>query len=751
MKANDQKTCAQITARRTSTFFSRATALVAIVSLLVASPLLAANLTLIGTHPTSPLTAFPTIHTLKAFEGRIYLGYGEWVFNDSFPAVGIASFDPASNIFHLEFSANTDSIGIFREINGVLYAPSIDSTLYAGSADYSYRAGGVWRDSAPAGMLHALDVATVDGSDLWLVGSKYPNETSPTGPAVYRSADGGRSWQDLTIQSTTGDPRYYWGFPLRGRFHVRDTYYNGTNGTRTAAAPYLHFNRATPMRDGTNDFIVGVTGWLSGSGEPLKRLLVTFDGQTWRTIRAGNIVYHFTVSGSNLFTLETNAPANANALWTASAVTPSSAVWQRLDFNNVPPNAKAIEVLDGVVYVADTQGQLWAGRLDGAAIPASPPSTVNELADDFGHALSFDGNVLAVGAPEHSGPGPLCGQVTIWENSSGPSGTWTRTATIDPPTPSFSGWFGKQVVMKDGLLVVVEVGRDLSRRDRGRSAQVHLYEQAGQNWIWRHSLDHVYAQTVALDSGWLAVGVGGVGNATNALYLYTITRGVDSLEVTLRTNFMIHPHIALGGDNFWRPIARVTIESNVCAFATVADSTFYGGPGEVQIFQRDAMGVWTLQQFLQSPSPVPAGLNLPPDRFGFSLALNNGWLAVGAPRDDISALQAGAVHLYERTNGPGGALFVLRQSLYSPTNQPSAAFGASVALNDSTLLAGHPGAERNTEQHHGAVFVFRRHQSGWESVAEIARPSESTGEFGSTVAFGSNWLAASSRFSGGSA
>src|SRR6185503_1095544 len=124
-------------------------------------------------------------------------------------------------------------------------------------------------------------------------------------------------------------------------------------------------------------------------------------------------VYHFTVSGSNIFTLETNAPVNG--LWMASSVTPSSAVWQRLNFNNVPPNAKAIEVHNGVIYVADTDGRLWGGRLDGAAINPMPVSVVNELADDFGRALSFEDDVLAVGAPDHSGPMPLSGQVTIWE------------------------------------------------------------------------------------------------------------------------------------------------------------------------------------------------------------------------------------------------------------------------------------------------------------------------------------------------
>lgn len=701
-------------------------------SLLLPTRLLAAELVLLGTHPTSPLTAYPTIHTLKAFENRIYLGYGDW---NLFPAVVVASFDPASSAFHLEFSANTDSIGIFREIGGTLYMPSIDPVLHADFREYSYRAGGVWRDSSPTGMRHIFDVATLDGTDLWLVGAKAPNETGTEGAAVFRSPDGGRNWQDVTIQSalTGDDARYYWGFPLRGRFYVRDTCYEGTNGTRTANAPYRHFNRATPMMDGTNEFMVGVTGWVSGIGRPLTRLLVTYDTQTWRTLVGGNVVYHFTVSGSNLFTLETNVQANANALWMASAVTPTNAVWQRLNFNNVPANAKAIEVLKGVIYVADTQGGLWAGRLDGTAINPSPATVVNELADDFGRALSVDGDVLAVGAPDHSGTAPLCGQVTIWERDG--TTAWAPTAKIDPPVSSFSGWFGKTVVLKDDVLAVVESGRDLSRADRGSSAQVHLYERAGQNWAWRQSLNHPYAQAVALESGWLAVG------ATNSLFLYSLVRGPNIFEVTLQTNFVV----ASSYFQDFQALARVSLEDNLCALAVIADvGAINGGAGTVQIYQRDEGNAWRLQQVLQSPSPTPAGLALPPDRFGFSLTLQRGWLAVGAPRDDTSALQAGAVHLYEKTSGTS---FILRQSVHSPLNQPEAAFGVSVALKDSTLLVGSPGAELNGERHHGSVFVFRRETNEWRNVAKVFRPSKSTGEFGTSVAFGSNWLAASSRFS----
>src|SRR5688572_2107055 len=215
---------------------------------------LGANLTLIGSHPTSPQTAFPTIHTLKAYEDRIYLGCGDW---DGFPPVVIASYVPKENAFHIEFASPSDDIGIFREIGGVLYLPSTDPVLFAEFKELSYRANGVWRDTSPAGIIHVFDIATLTGSDLWLVGAKNVSEYGPTrGAAVFQSEDGGRTWKDRTVQSTLD--RYYWAFSLRGKIYVRDTIYDGANAVRTTSAPAVLFHKATLIGDQATGFVVGV-------------------------------------------------------------------------------------------------------------------------------------------------------------------------------------------------------------------------------------------------------------------------------------------------------------------------------------------------------------------------------------------------------------------------------------------------------------------------------------------------------------
>src|SRR5687768_11952511 len=133
----------------------------------------AGELVLAGTHPTSPSTAFPAIHVLKAYEGRIYMGYGDW---NVYPAVAIVSYDPATATMRPEHSPGCDSVGTLRVIGNDLFAPSIDPVHFEEFTDFSVRSGGVWRRYAPGGFFHVFDVATVTGNDLWFVGSKSASE-----------------------------------------------------------------------------------------------------------------------------------------------------------------------------------------------------------------------------------------------------------------------------------------------------------------------------------------------------------------------------------------------------------------------------------------------------------------------------------------------------------------------------------------------------------------------------------------------
>lgn len=684
------------------------------VSLLTGFTVGAGQLSLIGTHPTSPLTSFPAVFSLQAYEGRIYIGYGDWGFS---PVAVIVSYDPTLNAFCLEYSAPTDALDNYQSVGGRLYAPSIDPIHYEGFRDYSVREKGRWRSFTPGGFLHVFDFDTLNGTDLWTVGSKLPNETPTTGGVVMRSVDGGRSWQDVTSVAAPGP--YYYGFVLRGRFYVRDRHFDGTNVTTfPQAAEFLY--RPTVLNSGTtNEFVVGLAGRAPGANPFRAENLVTFDGSSWRTIHPS--ILSFTVSKDIVYALA------GTQILRSTFLSASQAVWEALPIV-VVTNASSIEVQNEIVYIGDSLGQLWAGNLDGSPLSTSTPAVVNEMSDAFGSAMALEGDLLAVGAPDHSGALYLCGQVTTWERV---GSNWVQRAVIDPPQPSLSGWFGRDVAMSGNVMAVLESGKDASSMNRGSSARVHLYERTTGGWEWRRSITNAFTHSIALEGTRLAVA------SDSGLSLFTLTNG-NPATTGLERNFL---HTAPG----YQPIGRATLDGDTLAYGLAGDISRAGGPGQVNVYERSPTGFWSQVATLrQDTPPLPAGVLQHPDYFGFSISLKDGWLAVGAPRNDVAAPQAGAVHLYERSVSSTGVVYVLRQTLLSPIGEPEARFGAAVSMAGSRLLVGAPGiAGVNPQQ--GRVYAYQRQGPSWVSLGELYGPSNDDGEFGWKVLAATNLCIASGR------
>lgn len=87
------------------------------------------------------------------------------------------------------------------------------------------------------------------------------------------------------------------------------------------------------------------------------------------------------------------------------------------------------------------------------------------------------------------------------------------------------------------------------------------------------------------------------------------------------------------------------------------------------------------------------------DYFSGSLAGSATLLAVGAPREDVGAADAGVVHLFDPTSG------ALLRTLANPTPVAGDQFGAAVAALGSYLLVGTPHANSGAP-HSGAAYLM---------------------------------------------
>jgi hypothetical protein len=177
--------------------------------------------------------------------------------------------------------------------------------------------------------------------------------------------------------------------------------------------------------------------------------------------------------------------------------------------------------------------------------------------------------------------------------------------------------------------------------------------------------------------------------------------------------------------------------------------------GAAYVFVRDSAGDWAQQAYLKASNAEPG------DMFGWSLALVNDTLAVGAIGEasasaeqlDNDAVGAGAVYVFSRTDG------VWSQSGYlkAPNADAGDAFGSAVAVNVSAfgsvqVAVGAPfedaaagGGADNTSADSGAVYVFAPEIG--DAPTYLKAPNAGAGDrFGAAVAVRDDFLVVGAPF-----
>ena len=155
--------------------------------------------------------------------------------------------------------------------------------------------------------------------------------------------------------------------------------------------------------------------------------------------------------------------------------------------------------------------------------------------------------------------------------------------------------------------------------------------------------------------------------------------------------------------------------------------------GAVDVFEISARTVRHVAR-LRAPAPATSA------RFGTALAVDGGWLVVGEPGAGDGTPRAGAVHAYAFREGR----WVLHESLRAPAGAVGW-HGASVALAGAELLVGAPFARPHGEDgpRCGAVARWRRTGDAWR-LARVLAPAPSDeprhGDgFGAAVAIAEGW------------
>jgi hypothetical protein len=199
--------------------------------------------------------------------------------------------------------------------------------------------------------------------------------------------------------------------------------------------------------------------------------------------------------------------------------------------------------------------------------------------------------------------------------------------------------------------------------------------------------------------------------------------------------------VALSGDTLavgaWGEDSAATGVNGNQADNTASES------GAVYVFRRT--GTTWLQEAYLKPCNTDAG-----DRFGFSVALSDDTLAVGAWHED-GAAQGLSCDSADNGVQDSGAVYVFRrtgtdwlQEAYLKASDPSVSdlFGNSVALSGDTLAVGAFLEDSAPQDDSGAVYVFRHTGTDWRQEAHLKASNIGASDyFGNSVALSGDTLA----------
>lgn len=344
----------------------------------------------------------------------------------------------------------------------------------------------------------------------------------------------------------------------------------------------------------------------------------------------------------------------------------------------------------GAAFVFVLTGTIWTQQAillanDGAA------------GDEFGYSVAISGDTIVVGAFHDDAPQADRGSAYVFVRS---GSTWTQQQKLTSGDGIGNDEFGNAVAAAGDTVVIGAHLADLPTNADAGSA--YHFRRTGTVWSEVQKfvpiqgpngpiLGDRFGGSVAL-GGKLAIGASRDDTpftAAGAVYVFSASG----------TNFIFEQKITIpngtNGDIFG---CSVAIEGNTLVGGAREDSDVIGQTayGAAYVFEFNGTS-WESQGKLKASD----GSSF--DRFGWSVAVSNGVIAVGAQDDDtLAGAEAGSAYVFARS----GSAWTETQKLGPSDPVSGDRLGGSVALDSGNLVVGAAEKALSSPNGQGAAYYF---------------------------------------------
>ncbi len=345
--------------------------------------------------------------------------------------------------------------------------------------------------------------------------------------------------------------------------------------------------------------------------------------------------------------------------------------------------------------------------------------------DQLGYAVAADGEWAVLGAPYGDGQGTDTGVVTLFRRSGSPGAyTWTEFATRSANDGLRGDLFGWAVSLHGDCLVVSAPGDDDDFTDSG-TVYVYRFDSDTQAWNQEAKLRPEdttgglqFGQAVAVYGDLVLVGApywDGTQIDCGAVYAFRHTENATTHAHTWTQEARLTAPVQGYHDYFG---TAVDLYDDLAAVGASEDDDQGDASGSAFVFLRTPVGeagAWSLEAQVNA-SDAATG-----DRFGSSVAIDNGWLLVGAPQEDRDYDNQGAAYSFARAaKSGGGYTWSQTAKLYVSTSANNDRYGTSVALEGDLAVIGAPYFDA-TDTDIGAAYAYQRTSSAgaWTLKARL--------------------------------
>jgi hypothetical protein len=343
----------------------------------------------------------------------------------------------------------------------------------------------------------------------------------------------------------------------------------------------------------------------------------------------------------------------------------------------------------GAAYVYVLSGGTWTQQ----AVLLAPDGAV---ADKFGYSVAISGDTIVVGSYNDDSPLSNAGSAYVFVRS---GTTWTFQQKLTANDATADDEFGNAVGIIGEVIVVGAHFADLPGTSSAGSA--YVYRRTGTVWAQTQKLlptpgafgvfGNYFGESVAV-SGKIAIGASGDNapeTAAGAVYVFASSGGSYILEQKLNISN------GTNGDIFG---CSVAIEGNTLVGGAREDTPIVGQPayGAAYVYEFNG-STWVSQGKLTASDGASF------DRFGWSVAVSNNVIAVGAREDDTAAgPDAGSAYVYARSG-----TFWNEQQKLAPTDPFNGdRLGSGIALSFGNLVVGAAEKALTSPNGQGAAYYF---------------------------------------------